>query len=375
MTREQLARLRLARTEGIGPSMHADFLDLHGDSAEEALRRLPGRFRPPPAGEIEREVERVLAMGGQWLFLGEARYPPLLAETFDPPPVLALLGNPEALAQSRACAIVGARNASAAGLELAEDLAAGLAAEGVAVVSGLARGIDGAAHLGALRGGALRGGAPCAGRTVAVIAGGLDRPYPREHAKLQARIAAEGGAVVTEAPLGAAPLAKHFPKRNRIVAGLSLGVVVIEAAERSGTLITARLALEAGREVFAVPGHPKDPRSVGGNRLIREGSPLVEAAEHVLALLPDRPAVDGPGLRARAARITAEGEADEDEARRPAVTDRAAQVLQSLGHAPLTVDELSRRCQLPAPDLAALLLDLELAGHIETLPGNRVARA
>lgn len=368
MTREQLARLRLARTEGIGPSMHADFLDLHAGSAEETLRKLPGRFRPPPPGEIEREVERVLAMGGWWLFLGDEAYPPLLAETFDPPPVLAVLGDPGALRLPRACAIVGARNASAAGLELAEEMAAGLAAEGVAVVSGLARGIDGAAHLGA-----LRGGAHGAGRTVAVIAGGLDRPYPREHARLQARIAAEGGAVLAEAPLGTAPLAKHFPKRNRIVAGLSLGVVVVEAADRSGTLITARLALEAGREVFAVPGHPKDPRSAGGNRLIREGSPLVETAAHVLALLPDRPLADGPRLRARAARIAAD--ALEDETPRPGPTDRAAQVLDCLGHAPLTVDELARRCQLPAPDLAAILLDLEMAGHIETLPGNRVARA
>ncbi len=179
--------------------------------------------------------------------------------------------------------------------------------------------------------------------------------------------------MVAEAPLGTAPLARHFPKRNRIVAGLSLGVVVVEAAARSGTLITARLALEAGREVFAVPGHPKDARSAGGNRLIREGSPLVETAEHVLALLPDRPlAADGQRLRVRAARI----EADEEEPPAAAASgDRAAQVLESLGHAPLTVDELARRCQLPAPDLAAILLDLEMAGHIETLPGNRVARA
>lgn len=372
MTREQLARLRLARTEGIGPSMHADFLDLHRGSAEEALKRLPGRFRPPPPGEVEREAERVLAMGGQWLFLGEEGYPPLLADTFDPPPVLAVLGDPNVLSLPRACAIVGARNASAAGLELAEEMAAGLAAEGVVVVSGLARGVDGAAHLGAHRReilGPLRG----QGRTVAVIAGGLDRPYPREHAKLQARIAAEGGGVVAEAPLGTAPFAKHFPKRNRIVAGLSLGVVVVEAAARSGTLITARLALEAGREVFAVPGHPKDPRSAGGNRLIREGSPLVESAEHVLALLPDRPSAEAQRLKARAARLAAEPVDEEAAAAPPG--DRAAQVLEFLGHAPLAVDELARRCQLPAPDLAAILLDLEMAGHIETLPGNRVARA
>lgn len=364
MTPERLAFLRLARTEGIGPTMHADFLDRHGGSAEAALKTLPGRFRPPPLGEVEREVERVLRMGGRWILLGDPEYPPLLAETHDPPPALAVLGDPDALLAPRACAVVGARNASAAGLELAEEMATGLAASGVLVVSGLARGVDGAAHLGAMR----------AGQTVAVIAGGLDRPYPREHAKLQERIAKEGGAVVAEAPLGTAPLAKHFPKRNRIVAGMSLGVVVVEAAARSGTLITARIALEAGREVFAVPGHPKDLRSAGGNALIRDGAPLVESAEHVLALLPDRPASAGDATReARARRIVAEAELPLVAPSPPA--NAAAQVLDFLGHAPLTVDELSRRCQLPAPDLAAVLLELEMAGHIETLPGNRVARS
>jgi DNA processing protein len=358
LTPAELAALRLCRTEGIGPALQAQLLRRHGDAAE-ALRHLPARFSPPPPREVEREALALERLGGRFLFLGAPGYPALLAEIHDPPPVLALLGDPAALAP-RAVAIVGARQASGAGRQLAEEIAEGLAQAGLTVVSGLARGIDAAAHLGALRG----------GRTVAVVAGGLDRPYPRENAALQARIAAEGGAVLSEAPLGTAPLAQHFPKRNRIVAGLALGVLVVEAAVRSGTLITARLALEAGREVFAVPGHPKDPRSAGGNALIRDGAPLVENAQQVLDLLPDRP-LSMPLLRERAERIAPVRPAAE--ASPPG--DAAAQIIELLGHAPLAVDELERRCQLSGSALSAVLLELELAGRVETLPGNRVALA
>ncbi len=232
------ARLRLARTEGIGPRTFRHLLERFG-SAAAALDEMPrygrGRLRAPPEAEARREMEAVAALGGRFLFLGAPGYPLLLDTLADPPPVLALLGDPAVLGP-RSVAVVGARNASAAGRRIAGDLAEELAARGFVVVSGLARGIDSAAHLGALR----------KGRTVAVVAGGLDRPYPPENAALQARIAAEGGAVLAESPLGTAPIARHFPRRNRIVAGLSLGVVLVEAAVRSGTLITARLGLEGG---------------------------------------------------------------------------------------------------------------------------------
>lgn len=347
-------RLRLARTEGVGAAMHRKLLARHG-SAEAALEALGARAFPRDAARREREA--LDAIGARLLFHGAPDYPPLLALIEDAPLVLAALGDPAALGPP-AVAIVGARNASALGQRFAEDLADALAVRDVTVVSGLARGIDAAAHAGALR----------SGRTIAAIAGGLDRPYPRENAKLQARIAAEGGLVLSEAPLGTGPLARHFPRRNRIVAGLSLGVVVVEAALQSGTLITARLAAEAGREIFAVPGHPLDPRARGGNELIRRGARLVECAEDVLEQLPEAPAA-APLLRL-AELPEAPEDAPEDIA---PPSDAAGQVLESLGQAPVSVDDLGRRCQLSASALAAALLELELAGRIETLPGNRVA--
>lgn len=271
-----------------------------------------------------------------------------------------MLGDADALAP-RAVAVVGARNASAAGRRFAEEFAEALAKAGIVVVSGLARGIDAAAHLGALR----------TGRTVAAVAGGLDQPYPPENAALQARIAAEGGAVLAEAPLGTAPLARHFPRRNRIVAGLSLGAVVIEAALRSGSLITARLALEAGREVYAVPGSPLDPRARGSNDLIRQGAHLTETLDDVLDHLPEAP---------REARLF-EPRPDR-QAADPAALSSAApledpgettQLLELLGPTPIAVDEVMRRCHLSPSAVQAILLDLELAGRVELLPGNRVA--
>jgi DNA processing protein len=334
--------------------MHRRLLARHG-SAAAALEALGPRAFPRDAAR--REMEALAARGAHLLFHGEAGYPPLLALIEDAPLLLAAEGDLAALA-SPAVAIVGARNASALGQRFAEDLADALAVRDVAVVSGLARGIDAAAHTGALR----------SGRTIAAIAGGLDRPYPRENAKLQARIAAEGGLVLSEAPLGTAPLARHFPRRNRIVAGLSLGVVVVEAALQSGTLITARLAAEAGRELFAVPGHPLDPRARGSNDLIRRGARLVESADDVLAHLPSAPAAL-PLLSLRDLPEAPEPEADE--AGPP--TETAAQLLEILCQAPVSVDDLGRRCQLSPAALAAVLLELELAGRIETLPGNRVA--
>ncbi|MBV8219212.1 MAG: DNA-protecting protein DprA, partial [Solirubrobacterales bacterium] len=279
------------------------------------------------------------------------------------PPVLAVLGDAGVLG-GRTVGIVGSRNASANGRRFAQTLAHDLAESGVAVVSGLARGIDAAAHIGALERGA----------TVACIAGGLDLPYPPEHAELQSRIA-RAGAVLAEMPLGTGPLARHFPRRNRIIAGLSLGVVVVEAALRSGSLITARLALAAGRELFAVPGSPLDARCRGSNDLIRQGAHLVEEAADVLASLPDHHLREGVArlpLFARGSPAPELGEQPAIEFADPSARMRA-EIASLLSATPTLVDDLIRRCQFSTPAVMSALLELELAGRVETLPGNRVA--
>ena len=352
-----LARLRLARSEGVGPTNHRRLLERFGSAhaAIAALSRNPERFRPAPEADCAREMEATASIGGRFLFLGEPAYPALMELLPDAPPVLIALGDMAALAP-RAVAIVGARNASAAGRRVAEDLADELASQGIAIVSGMARGIDAAAHRGALN---------AKGRTIAAIAGGLDVAYPAENALLQARVADEGGLVITEAPLGTSPIGKHFPRRNRIIAGLALGVVVVEAMEKSGTLITARLALEYGRELYAVPGSPVDPRSKGSNDLLRQGAKLCENAADVMEHLPAAPA-EAPLFRPRAA-------APEPVPPPPEPEGEAGQVLELLGPAPISVDELARRCQLSVRSLRAILLDLELEGRVQSLPGNRVA--
>ncbi|UFN51038.1 DNA-processing protein DprA [Roseomonas sp. OT10] len=358
---EALARLRLSRSEGIGSIEFRRLLARHG-SAEAALDALPARgLRPAEAGATRREMEAVLRRGGTFLHLGAPGYPELLALLADAPPVLAVLGDPALLA-ARQVAVVGARNASSAGRRIAEEMAEGLAAGGIVVTSGLARGIDTAAHLGALR----------AGRTVAVLAGGLDIAYPPENAALQDRIA-EAGALVAESPLGTAPIARHFPRRNRIVAGLSLGTVVVEAALRSGTLITARLATEAGREVYAVPGSPLDPRCQGSNNLLREGATFTETAEDVLSTLPAAPLAlpPRPG-RAPAPRNESPTFLPAEHSGPRGETD---QLLELIGYSPVTVDEVLRRCHLSPSAAQSLLLDLELSGRVELLPGNRIVRA
>jgi DNA processing protein len=356
---DELARLRLARTDGIGPATFRRLLDRHG-GAEAALAALPAPFVPFPEAAALREMEALDRLGGVFLHHGLPGYPPLLARLEDAPPVIAVLGDRSVLLR-RQVAVVGARAASAAGRRIAEELAAGLTTAGLVVTSGLARGIDAAAHLGALE---------AHGRTVAVIAGGLDEPYPPENAGLQKRIAAEGGAVVAEAPLGTAPLARHFPRRNRIIAGLALGVVVVEAASRSGSLHTARIAVEAGREVFAVPGSPLDPRCKGSNDLLRQGARMVETAEDIIGEVPETP-LDIPLFRPRPAPDKAEAPPDPA----PAPADAPSQLLELIGSTPVAVDDLVRRCHLSAPAVRAILLDLELSGLVEQLPGDRVSRA
>lgn len=365
--RDIVARLRLARVEGVGPIAYRRMLHRYR-SAPAALDALPallrsgGRAAPPQipsATEIEGELDRLDRLGARLLVVDEPGYPPLLSLLEDAPPALAVLGDPAALSLP-AVALVGARNASANGQRIAERLAAELA-HGLLVISGLARGIDAAAHEGAMS----------SGRTVAVVAGGLDVPYPAQHAALQRRIA-ENGAVVAEAPLGTAPQARHFPRRNRIIAGLSLGVVVVEAALRSGSLITVRIAQDLGREVFAVPGSPLDPRSHGSNDLIRQGAVLTETAADVLAHLPDLPSHSlfspMPALAAGLAEPRPEPPMPPED-----MTNIKTQVIDLLSPSPTAVDELVRRCQFSPSAIMAALLELELAGCVEALPGNRVA--
>lgn len=359
--------LRLARTEGVGPiawrRLLARFATPTAALAElPRLARAGGRDQPPHTpsrAEAEGEIADLDGIGGRFLILGEAPYPALLAEADDAPPVLACLGDPAHLAR-RAVAVVGSRNASANGQRIAERLAADLARAGVAVVSGLARGIDTSAHTAAL----------AHGTTIACVAGGLDLPYPAENAALQARIA-EAGVVLAESPLGTAPLGRAFPRRNRIIAGLALGTVVVEAALRSGSLLTARLAGEAGREVFAVPGSPLEPRARGTNGLLREGAHLVETADDILRELPREGASRKPGGIPELA-LSEPAPAWDDVTLH---TKIAVQLIELISTEPTPVDDLVRRCQCSAAVVMAVLMEMEAAGRIASLPGNRVARA
>jgi DNA processing protein len=360
--------LRLARSEQIGPANYRRLIHRFG-SAGEALAQLPelakrgGRARPliaAPVKEIEAELADAVKLGAQYVFLNEAAYPPALAAIEDAPPCLILLGDESRLAMP-CVGIVGARNASGNGTKLARDLAQGLAAAGWCVVSGLARGIDGAAHQGALIAGPGKSG------TIAVVAGGVDNVYPQENAALRERIL-ETGLVVSEMPPGFKPRDIHFPRRNRIISGLSKGVVVVEAALRSGSLITARMAGEQGREVMAVPGSPLDPRCRGTNRLIREGAALIEDAEQILEILT--------GLRHQSIEIEQPlSEIDQpiDFAAENDIDKTRRDVLGRLGPSPIAVDELLRQCQSSPPVIGQVLLELDLAGRLERHPGNRVS--
>ncbi len=350
--------LRLARTPRVGPVTFAALIERFG-GAGEALDALPGMARRgggaapkiPPRESAEREIAAVEAMGGRVLAACEPDFPEGLAALDPPPPTIALIGGAHVLA--RPCvAIVGARNASAAGLRMATMLARELGEAGYCVVSGMARGIDGAAHQAALPSG-----------TAAVLAGGPDHIYPPEHDDLYSRIAAEGVVVSENAP-GYRAGARDFPRRNRLVSGLSLGVVVVEAAQRSGTLITARLAGEQGREVMAVPGSPLDPRAKGTNRLLRDGAALVETAQDVIDALsaarPIRAFEDGEDWGAAADEGASQAEAD-------AARDR---ILELLSPAPTSRDELARLAGVRPAAAFAALMELELAGRAELLPGG-----
>lgn len=357
---EAFARIRLLRSPNIGPVSFRQLLRRFGNAgaALDALPDLAARgtraYRAAPVERIEREVDAVRRAGARYLFHDMGDYPPLLAEMDSPPPILTVRGN-LALAAAPCVALVGARNASAAAVKLARDFAAALAGEGFTVVSGLARGIDGAAHHGALS--AHPGG------TVGVIASGIDITYPPQHGDLQEQVATEG-LLVAEEPPGTEPRGQLFPKRNRIIAGLSLGTLVVEAAPKSGSLITARLAGEAGREVMAIPGSPLEPRSEGCNRLIREGAVLVHSPEDVAELLSGFDGTPRSTFREAGPRWDY---GDDD------LADEPADIATLLTTAPVPVDELVRQSGEAAGAVQLALLELELAGRLVRHAGGRVS--
>ena len=367
---ERIDWVRLIRSEHVGPVTFRRLLQRYRTAAA-ALAALPqlarqggrGGVRIPSAADAADELARLARAGGRLLLSADADYPPLLRTLEDAPPALGLIGDGALLVRG-AVAIVGSRNASLNGLRFAQQLARDLGAAGFVVVSGLARGIDAAAHQGALASG-----------TVAVLAGGVDVIYPPGNTELYHAIGAKG-AIVAEMPAGMPPQARHFPRRNRLISGLSVGVVVIEANLHSGSLITARCALDQGREVFAVPGSPLDPRARGCNDLIRQGAVLTESVDDVLAVLaPPGVTVRPAGTPAAPVAVATDSACEPPLATGPAADGDAARaaILALLSPVPVAVDELVRRCGLPAATVHTALLEWELAGRLDRHPGNRVA--
>jgi DNA processing protein len=364
---EAFARIRLLRSPNIGPVSYRQLIARFGTAAS-ALDALPdlaargkGPYCPAATDAIEREVAAVRKAGARYLFHDQPDYPALLAELDSAPPILTCRGK-LALASEPCVALVGARNASAAAVKLSREFAAALAEAGFTVVSGLARGIDGAAHEGAL--------GHHSRATIGVIASGIDITYPPQHVALQERIATDA-LLIAEQPPGTEPRGRHFPSRNRIIAGLASGTLVIEAAPQSGSLITARLAGEAGREVMAIPGSPLDTRASGCNQLIREGAVLVQTPDEVVELLQSF--TGAPRSRFR----VSEGAADFDyaELAEAEVGGEGADAIAALlSSAPISIDELIRQSGASAAAVHMALLELELAGEIEREGSGLVRR-
>ncbi|MFL5238207.1 MAG: DNA-processing protein DprA [Rhizomicrobium sp.] len=355
--------LRLARTQNVGPVTFANLIARFG-SAAAALDALPKLVKRgggaslaiPSAAEAEDEIAILTKMNGRLVLSCDPEFPSGLAALDPPPPLIAVLGN-AALLSKGMIAVVGARNASALGRKFAANLAAALGEAGLVIASGMARGIDAAAHAAALPTG-----------TCAVLAGGVDVVYPAENSALYDQLKTQG-AIISEMPLHESPQARHFPRRNRIISGLSRGTVIVEAAENSGSLITANYALEQGREVFAVPGSPLDPRARGTNRLIRQGATLTESAEDVLNVLTPMLA---HAFREPETPSRFPGDAKVLERDIEKVRDM---LLASLAPSPIEIDELIRQCLLPAPLVMATLLELEVAGRVIRHAGNRISLA
>ncbi|MEO9600878.1 DNA-processing protein DprA [Parasphingorhabdus sp.] len=367
LSKESFDRLQLIRSENVGPVTYQQLIKRFGSPAG-ALKAIPdlaarGSKRSPriaSAKKVNAELEEVRKLGAELLFLDDPAYPALLAEIGNPPPLLLCQGDLELLKKPMV-AIVGARNASAAACRFARDLANNLVDAGISIVSGLARGIDTAAHQGSL-----------GKATIGVIAGGLDVFYPPENEAIQ-RTISEQGLLLAEQPPGTEPRARHFPYRNRIIAGLARGTVIVEAAPRSGSLITARLAAESGRQVMAIPGSPIDPRSRGCNMLIREGANLVQSADDILELIrhfDDRaeflnPASETQGDVGDVINQTADSLGSDDLEGEP--------LLDLLSVTPVTVDELVRQSGWSPASVQFALLELELAGRLVRHAGARVS--
>jgi DNA processing protein len=372
---ERVDWLRLIRSENVGPQTFHQLLGRYR-SAARALAALPElsrrgglerRIALASRADAEREIAAAERAGHHIIALGEPDYPPALAVLDAPPPILTVHGDPQVL-QRPAIAMVGSRNASMAGRKMCRKLAAEFGDAGIVVVSGLARGIDAAAHQAALDTG-----------TIAVIAGGHDRLYPPEHQALAAEIAERGGAVLTEMPAGWVARAQDFPRRNRLISGLSQAVVVVEAAHRSGSLITARYALEQNRDVYAVPGSPLDPRAEGCNALIKSGARLITTAADALETRGLAEPFEPPAWLEALADVddtdtAPAADADAAAASDAPDADAARRIAELLGPAPVAVDDIVRETALSAREVQLAIIELELAGRIERHAGGRISR-
>ena len=357
--------LRLLRTLNVGPVTFFQLIMRFGTAAE-AIAALPdlslrgGRKNPLtacPRDIVEKEMKDTAHFGARFILYGTPEYPKLLHTLNDPPPIITMVGHPHLWQKNDLVAMVGSRNASATSCQFAQKLARELGENGFTVVSGLARGIDTFVHKGSLAGG-----------TVAVIAGGIDNIYPPENEALFAQIR-ESGAIITEQAFGSLPFSGSFPGRNRIIAGMTLGTVVVEASTRSGSLITARFAVENNREVFAVPGSPLDPRSKGCNQLIRDGANMVEHVGDILSLLIAlkrnklQETVPEPYFQFSEASVISDNE----------LAEARSAIIQKLGITAVSVDELIAQCNTSPSTALTVLLELELAGKLKRSSGNKVA--
>ena len=357
--------LRLLRTLNVGPITFFNLITRFGTAAE-ALAALPelslrgGRRNPLTACPREvamKEMDAAAKFGARFVMYGTPEYPTLLHTLSDPPPIITVLGHPHLWQKQDVVAMVGSRNASASGCQFAGKLARELGENGFSVVSGLARGIDTYAHKGSLTTG-----------TIGVIAGGIDNIYPPENAPLYNQMR-ESGAIISEQPFGSIPFSGAFPGRNRIIAGMSLGTVVVEASPRSGSLITARFAMENNREVFAVPGSPLDPRSKGCNQLIRQGANMVENVGDILSGIAHlRHQKLEEDISKPYVQNSEEVMVDESE-----LAQTRQKIIGKLGITAVSVDELIEQCETTAQVVLTILLELELAGRLKRSSGNRVS--
>lgn len=375
---QRLAWLRLIRSENVGPRTFRELFN-HFGSAQAALDALPelsrrgGKktYRLFSMDKAEAELASLYKMGARLVAMGEPAYPPLLRHIDAPPPLLAVRAREplqqELTGTQKTLAIIGARNCSVAGAKFATKLAGDLSAEGFTIISGLARGIDSAAHQAALTSG-----------TIAAFAGGIDTIYPKENMELFAKMIAANGAAISEMPMGWNPRARDFPRRNRLISGMSLGVILIEAAEKSGSLHTARYALEQNREILAVPGSPLDPRSVGANKLIQQGAALIQSTDDILEIMEPKISMSLPlhqGIDEPAMGWPALEQADADETTNPLNAkeqDRHA-IINALSETPIDQDELLRFTGVTLQTLQLILLEIELAGRLERHKPNKLS--